>query len=239
MNPVLEIYLLDDDPIFLNTIGHALDEYLSRQPYFYKLHSFSSGEALLSAAEDTPVDLLISDIDLGVEPISGLAVAERIRKAYPCCGIIYLTSFLDYATEIYETQPLYFILKEEYLQRIAPAMELYFRGVESQMKSLTITAGRESVVLQLQDLIYCERVGRKTRIICRDRELMVSPGIEELMEHLPRRQFVITHKGFLVNLKFVKSHLRYEALLQTGQIIPISRSRYESFRTAFLEFLAQ
>lgn len=239
MNPVLEIYLLDDDTVFLSSFAHALEAHLSRQPYPYRLHSFSSGGALLSAAEENQVDLLISDIDLRDENFSGLTVARRIRDCHPDCGIIFLTSFLQYATEIYETRPLYFILKEEYTQRITPAMELYFRQLEAQMETMTLTSGREEVVLRLQDLIYCERSGRKTRLVCQDRELTIIPGIEELQNSLPRRQFVITHKSFIVNLKYVKSHLRFEALLTTGQIIPISRSRYEDFRSAFMAFLAE
>lgn len=114
MRQYLEIYLLDDDPVFLAAIQTALEDQLARQPYSYRLHAFSSGEKLLAAAEQNRVDLLISDIDLGEEPISGLSVAQHIRRDYPDCGIIYLTSYLEYATEIYETQPLYFILKSEY-----------------------------------------------------------------------------------------------------------------------------
>ena len=37
----------------------------------------------------------------------------------PFCQIIFLSSYLSYATEVYETEHIYFILKSQLHQRIA------------------------------------------------------------------------------------------------------------------------
>ncbi len=234
----LNVFLVDDDPIFLNTIHRALTDHLSACPYSCNIRPFSSGQALLDAL-DVPVDLLIADIDLGREPISGLDVARQYRNLHPEGRIIFLTSFLEYATDIYESQPMYFILKSEYLRRIPQAMDLFFRSLEADMATVTLTSGREQVALRVRDLIYGERVGRKTRLVCTDRELLVTPNLTSLMELLPQSQFFILHQGFLVNLSYIKSFLRYEALLKTGQIIPISRARYDGLSAAFGRFLLE
>lgn len=234
----LEIYLLDDDPVFLQTFSQTLEDYLQQQGCIFQLHAFTDGkELLVRAVERRQADLLIADIALGSRETNGLDVASKMRCWFPGCSIIYLTAFLEFATEIYDTRPLYFILKEEYQQRIPLAMKLFFQDYAAKQETLTVTTGRTQTVIQLQDLIYCEHIGRKTNLVCTGQELLVPDTIANLMNRLPQRRFVICHKGYIVGLQYVKSYCRYVVTLNTGQELPISRSRYEAFRAAFLRYL--
>lgn len=240
MNQAIEIYLLDDNSIFLQTFSQALEAFLQQCSEDYQMHSFTDGEALLAqAASADRIDLLIADICLDSDMITGIGVASQLRRQFPTCSIIYLTSFLEYATEIYDTRPLYFILKEEYQQRIPAAMELFFRDQAEKQDSITVSNGRTEAVVRLQDLIYCEHIGRKTKLVCTDRQFLVSDTIDELAAKLPQKQFVVCHKGFIVNLSCVVSYRRHIAVLSTGQELPISRARYDAFRAAYASYLAR
>lgn len=239
MRPI-NIYLLDDDPVFQGAMRQALGEYLDARGTAFTLKTFLRGEDMLkSLAGEETLDLLISDIDLGREGLSGLETARRVRQQRPECAIIYLTAYLEFATEIYETAPLYFILKEEYCQRIAPAMELFFARQGRGKETISLTVSREQVAVPLAALRYCERVGRKTRVVLEDREYLVTDTIVELMGRLPGDRFAICHKGYLVGLRFVRSCQRYQASLTSGETIPVSRSRYEAFREAFAAYLSR
>lgn len=237
MNQTIDIFLLDDDPVFLQAFSRELVGYLQQRGEGFRLRTFQDGKELLEAAETAErLDLLISDICLGGDGISGLQVGEGIRSRFPACGIIYLTAFLEYATEIYDTRPLYFILKEEFRQRIPAAMELFFRDCREKQDSISFLSGRTRTVVRLRELIYCEHVGRKTRLVCTDRELLVPDSIYALAEKLPGR-FIVCHKGYIVNLDYVESYRRFSVTLTTGQELPISRSRYETFQGAFADYL--
>lgn len=239
MNQTMEIYLLDDDPVFLQTFSHALTAFLQKRSEQFQLHSFADGEALLAqAASADRIDLLITDICLGSDTITGLGVANQLRRRFPACSIIFLTAFLEYATEIYDTRPLYFILKEEYQQRIPAAMELFFRDQAEKQDSITVSTGRTKAVVRLQDLIYCERVGRKTKLVSTDRQLFTSDTIDAFAARLPQNRFIVCHKGYIVNFSYVVSYRRYAATLSSGQELPISRARYDAFRAAFANHLA-
>ncbi len=62
----LEIYLLDDDPVFLQTFSQALEDYLRQQSCIFQIHAFTDGKELLArASERRQADLLIADIALG------------------------------------------------------------------------------------------------------------------------------------------------------------------------------
>lgn len=239
MNRPIEIYLLDDDPVFLRTFSRALEQFLSRQSHPFHLSAFTDGSTLLTQAGSArQLDLLISDIDLNTEATSGLMVAQQLRRRFPDCSIIYLTAFLEFATEIYDTRPLYFILKEEYMHRIPAAMQIFFRDYTARQDILSVTSGRDRCVLRLRDLIYCERVGRKTNLVCTDRQLLVPDPISELMDKLPANRFIICHQGYIVGLAYVESYRRYLISLSTGRELPISRARYDAFQKAFAAYLA-
>ncbi len=49
-------------------------------------------------------------------------MAQSMKHYAPFCQIIFLSSYLSYATEVYETEHIYFILKSQLHQRIGPAL---------------------------------------------------------------------------------------------------------------------
>ena len=234
MTHQIRIYLLDDDPVFLRAVQRALDAKLAGRQYV--LFTFGQGEPLLKELEAP--DLLITDIDLGSTGLSGLEVARAVREGYPQCAIMFLTAYLSFATEIYEVGPLYFILKEEYEDRISKALELFFSRREGQQEHLSLSVGRERLAIPLQDIHYCERMGKKTRVVLSQGEILVNNTIDDLMSKLPETRFAICHKGYLVALSQVVSHSRNQAILRSGAVLPISRARQEEFRSAFSRFLS-
>ncbi len=48
----LEIYLLDDDPVFLQTFSQALEDYLRQQSCIFQIHAFTDGKELLARASE-------------------------------------------------------------------------------------------------------------------------------------------------------------------------------------------
>lgn len=240
MKQTIEIYLLDDDPVFLQTYSRGLNEYLQKRSELFQIHSFTNGEALLAqAAAAERIDLLIVDICLGADTITGLGVASQLRSRFPDCSIIYLTAYLEYATEIYETRPLYFIIKEEFQKRLPVAMELFFQQQLEKQTSIIVSTGRTEAVVRLHDLIYCEHIGRKTKLVCTDRQILVPDSIDELASKLPANRFIVCHKGYIVNFNYVVTYRRHIAVLSTGQELPISRARYDAFRAAYANQLAE
>lgn len=242
MKQILTIYLLDDDPIILKSTGQALEENLRplRVRFDIQLVMFSQPEELLRHLEHaTSLELLLADIDLGSKEHSGITIAREVRRKFPQCSIIYLTAYLSYATDIYETRPLYFILKEEAQERMPRAVELFLEDLESRRETLTVSAGREQQVLRLRDILYCEHRSRKTEIHLTDKVVTVNETIPDIMEQLPARRFCMCHRGYIVSLGAVESYRRFEITLRSGEVIPISRSRYEVFHQSFVAYLAR
>ena len=154
----LSIFLLDDNEVFLHGFEQKLTGWLKAQSSdAFSIFCFTDIPSMLEAAETTPADLIIADIDLGTGASSGIDGVSKLLKRCPNCAVIYLTAHLSYATDVYETSPIYFILKDEYETRIDNAMRRFFQYHMEQMQYLSITSGGIKVVLPVIQLVYFER----------------------------------------------------------------------------------
>lgn len=236
----LTIFLLDDNEVFLHGFAQHLTAWLKENASDqYETFCFTDTAAMLQAAATRQVDLFISDIELGENASSGIDAAAQLLKLWPGCAVIYLTAYLSYATDVYETAPIYFILKDEYDTRIPKAMKRFFQYRMEQQRYISIISGSATVAIPLKQLVYCERVGRTVHFYLDDgRDFPSILSIKEIYELLPKEQFSICHRGFIVNHSFISSTKRLELTLSTGQTLPVGRSCCDSFRENYSRWLA-
>lgn len=84
---------------------------------------FETPDALLDAIRLRDYCPRVAVLDIRMEGTDGILLAEQINDLLPQCAVIFLTAFLEYATDVYETRHVYFILKSELEQRIGSALE--------------------------------------------------------------------------------------------------------------------
>ena len=81
---------------------------------------------------DNPVDLALLDIDM--PNMSGLELAEKIRRINPRISIIFITAFSQYALNAFEVHPTGYLLKPFDQARLAKEVE-YALSVSAVKKS--------------------------------------------------------------------------------------------------------
>ena len=236
----LSIFLLDDNEVFLHGFEEKLTEWLKAHASDdFSVLCFTDIPSMLEAAETTPADLVIADIDLGTDGHSGIDGVSELKKQCPGCAVIYLSAYLSYATDIYETSPIYYILKDEYEMRIDKAMRRFFQYRTEQIQYFSIVSGGARVVLPLKELIYCERKVRTVHLFLEDgREFTSNLSVKELYDLLPKEQFSICHRGYIVNHRYILSTRRTEITLSTGKTLPVGRSCCDSFRDNYKHWLS-
>lgn len=62
-------------------------------------------------------------------------------------------------------------------------------------------------------------------------------SLTELASKLPARHFCRRHNSFLINLAHVAELVRYEARLDNGAVIPVSKRLYKSAVEQYIAFL--
>ncbi|MBN2049988.1 MAG: response regulator transcription factor [Spirochaetales bacterium] len=84
---MIRIYLTDDQTLFLD----SLKLYLQGEKQFHVLGTFLNGKETLEALKKEQPDLIL--LDLRLPDITGLEVAETVKREYPKVKIIVLSSF--------------------------------------------------------------------------------------------------------------------------------------------------
>lgn len=91
-----------------------------------EIDTFSSATDFLNqiSNEQCPYHIILMDIELGSESVSGIKLAQRINLLNPNTQIIFISQYLQYASSVYETDHIYFVYKqqmEEYLPKALSA----------------------------------------------------------------------------------------------------------------------
>ena len=108
-------------------------------------------------------------------------MAQSMKHYAPFCQIIFLSSYLSYATEVYETEHIYFILKSQLHQRIGPALHQALTALGDRSVQITAQKDGSTHVIALQDVLYLERNLRKTKVITQQGVFLTQESPETLI----------------------------------------------------------
>lgn len=96
---------------------------------------------------------------------------------------------------------------------------------------ITIKQGSRIRLVNIQDVIYIESLGRKVALHLAGETIEYYAKISQLEKQLSP-YFFRTHRAYLINLHYVESYSRREALLKNADSVLISKYRLADFQKA-------
>lgn len=227
---MLKIALCEDNKIQHNQIVSFIETISMPK---HTLDSFYKGNDLFTSIQEAtnnkePYDVVIMDIDL--PDGNGIKFSKKINVFSPHTIIIYMTSYEDYVSDVYDTNHIYFILKKNYQKYLPHALSLAYEVLNKERRaSLKIFWNKEEYNILVKDIFYLERQLRKTLIVTPTQTYSTSEKLEDLLKRLGEN-FAMSHRSFIINLKMVQEISKDSALLIDGTSIPISRSYYKALK---------
>lgn len=237
---MLDIVICDDDAVQAKYTARIVNRALGDMPHDTEI--FSSPQRLLDKVSSGRYSPDIAVLDIAMDELDGIGLAERLNALAPRCRIIFLTGYLDYATDVYAAEHSYFILKTELEGRIGAALEKALASLnhgESRVPSLVIKIRGAATPVSVAAVEYIERVGRRTRVKTQQGEYMTSQPIAELLPDEPAGHFIHCHQSFWVRPEAVQSMEGNEFVMKNGDTVPISRSVKKEVREAFFAYLTR
>ncbi|MBQ7203391.1 MAG: response regulator transcription factor [Eubacterium sp.] len=225
--------------------NHEITNYLEkivRENYFSDINivTFQTSFSLLDYVFDTAkgnVDILLIDIDLGDD--NGIDIAEQIKQRYPHIKVIFITGYIDYARDIFEAEPCFFLVKPIDEGRLIQALDKAVSLIkEDRQRCISIVSRGEIRNLQLSQIRYIENRNRTLIIREKNLDFEVHMKLGKFEEQLPEN-FVRCHQSYVVNLDHIRELTIDGANLYSGELVPVSRSKYADVKQAFLRYLGQ
>ncbi len=228
----MRIAVCDDNQQFLGQIVQQLNSI----PAVREVHSFSDLPSFLKEA--MPFDAVFMDINWNQSP-TGIDMAETLLTKMPQTKIVYVTGYgEDYAQHIFLhpsnlsgflTKPVDQKLLEANVQKIADQLH-------TQERSICVKAGSNTTIVPYDNIRYLESKGHNIVIHTTTDDLVIYERLQTFLKKLPP-YFIQCHKSFVVNLRKIRRFQSTDILLKTGDVVPISRSRYAQTRTAYFTFM--
>lgn len=239
------IGICDDDRLWRQKAGRIIQTFGLEHNIDIELIYFDGPDALDHHEAPVP-DVLFMDIELEhtdlqkhIRQKSGIDAARQVNERWPDCQIVYLTNYLYYATEVYQTSHVFFMLKNTFESRIDEVFEKIFHEKRQKEKKLIFSAlNREILILAPEDILYFEREKRITHIITRETTHEIRTKLDELERVLPAPDFVRCHNSYIIYLPAVKKLIKGTFIMENNKEILISRKYMKTAKKTFMSWIS-
>lgn len=230
--------ICDDDHSFLERFRPQVETLgLAR-----RVDCFSAPDQLFRALEGgAGYDAVLLDIDWK-QDTTGMDIAAQLLQHAPETRIIYVTGYNDrFSQRIflqcanlsgYLVKPVDTALLRANLEKVA-------RSIRAQGEpTLTVSVGGRPVSIPCRELLYLESLGHTVHLHTPGERITVYERLDQLVPRLPDG-FLRCHKSFLVNMRHIRRFQVQDVLLDTGDTVPVSRSRCTEAKATYFRYIGR
>lgn len=228
--------ICDDEPHMARELAGRLTEYMEENRISpYTVRCFSSGRGLLEAG---PFDVVF--LDVRMEGPDGMETARLLRRRGDRGLLIFVTVLKECVFDAFEVEASGYLVKPLEDSRFQQTMDRTLKLLERRApKTLALRRGTGWEVVPLDEIVYCEVLGRKVYLHKSDGSVT---DYYDRLEDLERRldgRFFKCHRSYLVNLDYVRGRRTGQAVLVRGEAVPVSRLRERELTQALLRYLKE
>lgn len=201
----MKVGLVDDRPIDL----HKLQAILSNMEQIEIVFATTSAEQAYTEIQKQSIDLLVCDIEM--PHFSGYELADIIHAHALNIAVVFVTGNSGYAVHAFELNVHDYIMKPYTKERLEKSiMRLLEKQKSAEMLGrIYIKQKSEIHVVQKKDIIFIERSGRSTTIHTTKGQIKTYQTLNELEGELRERDFIRTHRSFIINIHYVMNFSLY------------------------------
>ncbi|MBV6684925.1 LytTR family DNA-binding domain-containing protein [Bacillus sp. JRC01] len=171
--------------------------------------STTSAEEAYEQIKKETVDLLICDIEM--PHLSGYELADIIHSHALSIAVIFVTANSGYAVHAFELNVHDYIMKPYSKERLQQSVQrLMEKSKSAEMTGRLYLKQKNNIhIVQKKDIIFIERSGRSTTIYTRNEQIKTYLTLNELEGELRERDFIRSHRSFIINIHYVKNFSLY------------------------------
>lgn len=234
---MIEVFICDDDE---NITDYLKFFFMKHYGDDYQVLTFNRCMDLIGMIQmnERIPDVLIMDVNL--RDGNGIETVKKIQDEHPSIKVIYLTGIIQYATDIFRTNPAYFLTKPINENKLSDAIEKTIKTIENDRSdSIVIRTNGSELLIYRREITYVESQGRKLVFYMNNgTEISVYEKMDIMQVRLGS-SFVRSHKSFLINMKYISERTNQEFYLMNGKVLPISKPNLKEAKLKFIAYLGE
>lgn len=192
-------------------------------------------------AEGLP-DILVADIMMADGEKNGIQAVRELVDGRGCgtsTQVIYATGYVEYCTEVYDTEHVCFLLKPIEQPVFDKALARAVDNIEAtRNRRISISQKGSTYYIDPAEIECVESKLRKLLFHAADETFETYGTMANASETLPEA-FVRCHKSFIVNIDAVRKVGPSDLLLRTGRTVPLGKRYREDVKREMARFYSR
>ena len=240
---MLQIVICDDETPQRTLLEAYVREWGAQRRLEADILLVGNAEQFLFHWEECRRDMVLLDIDMPGG--DGLSLARRLRSQGEDAQIIFVTGLAEYALEGYDVDAVSYLIKPIDKRRLFACLDRAYERCGREVPTVLLETPGGTARVRVRDICYLESAAHDTLVYCTQEKepIRCRVGIRQLEERLGQQgesffklAFFKIHRSYLVNLSYVSRIEKKEAVMDTGEVLPVARNRWEALNRAYLEY---
>lgn len=220
---MIKIGICDDQIEICSEIEEYLEKFAASLCEKFEIEIYYTGEKLLADLKnEVYYDLLILDIEM--PDINGVFIGNYIRYQMRNndISIIYISSHVEHAIELFSVRPFQFLVKPVNAAQINNVMNTYIQVTRQDLKYFSYPKGKK---VNLKDILYFSIKGRFIQMATVSKQESFYGSLSEIYQKLQSDQFFYANKSQIVNYNQVAEFYYDRLIMEDGTEITISQGK--------------
>ncbi|MGG1576300.1 LytR/AlgR family response regulator transcription factor [Fictibacillus sp. NRS-1165] len=195
----MKVLIAEDDA----SSRKLLKLFIDSLPDYHIVGEAKNGEELIKYAASEKPDMAL--VDIGMPLLNGMEAVKACKEFQPSMQVIFITGHDDYALEAFEVRAVDYMMKPIERNRLYGALDraahvIYSQGerVPTVKKDLKIKQQRNIIFIPLDDILFIERMDRKSVIHTKNKSYETNEPLASLEVALDSR-FQASHRSYIIN----------------------------------------
>ncbi|MDE7274493.1 MAG: LytTR family DNA-binding domain-containing protein [Lachnospiraceae bacterium] len=230
------IGICDDEKEFCSELEEQIYHIAEELSVKAEVEVWYSGERILDDLRNgTQLDLIFLDIELVQS--NGISVGKYIRNEMDDIQthIVYISARQSYAMQLFQVQPLDFLIKPVSEAQIREALVRSIRQKQSLRICFEYQKGGSVFRIPTKDIRYFVSMDKKIRLVTNDGEEEFYGKLKSIFKELPA-DFMMIHQSYIVNQRYVSEYSYDSVKMSDGTLLAISKPYRKSTRDKIKQY---
>jgi DNA-binding LytR/AlgR family response regulator len=228
------VAICDDEKSSAAEAAELLKKYRRKHEAIeFKVDIFYSSLELLEAIEKQIYDIYL--LDIYIDKINGIELANCIKKNNEDASIIFMTSSNAFYKEAFRIHATHYLEKPILEEDFFDAMDRVCTEGEIQ-HFLTFRESGEVHRVAVEDILYVESEDHYKRIMLTEDSFLIRSTLQPLKEELDFPYFYVLGTKSIINLKKVLKISKDTIVMEDGKQFSVPRGTYRSLSELVLKY---
>lgn len=229
----MKLAICDNEVVDLLHIKKLVLEYCEKNNCFFEIFTYQNYKELIHNLNDFNYIIL----DVLLDDLTGIQLAKEIHNINKDIKIIFCSTNPEYSIEAFEVDAFRYLVKPIDKQKLFEYLD-EIRKYENEFQISLLDYQRKKCTFNTLDICYIDMNGRLSTIHFKNKfTITVRKAMKDWILLLNKYNFHLTHKGVLVNLRYVSTIEKEIVILKNGESVYLSRKYRKEFEEKFMSML--